>query len=364
MGLLSSTANPATTNSTGKTIDYSSQINTLYKNSLGRDAEKAGIDYYQQQLAGGRTLDDIALEIGKSGEAKLMQDTSRQPAKAVTVGKANTYNPTAVKVAPVSTVAGQLESVTANGSPLMTQAETAAKQASASRGLLNSSIAVGAGQEAVYRTALPIAQADASTNFSAATTNANNLTAAAQFGANAQNSNDQFNASQTNSVALGNLQANTTRNTAQLQADTQTSIANNENRVKLQLQQIDTDTRKYLAQMDEGTKVKLQTMDAKDKQLLQTNISAANAYAQLAQALASISTSTNMDAGAKQQATDNQINLFRQNLSALGQVSGLDLSKYFEQVAAPAATTPAAGTGAAADLSGRPGMNGSLTEFG
>lgn len=365
-GLLGSTAS-TTTAATGD----ASKINDWYKAYMGRDAEAAGVDYYQKQIASGQSLQSIQDEIANSTEAKAYKKPVAAP--AMVSATATGYKPTAVKVTPESTAAGQLASITANGSPLITQAETATKQAAAKSGLLNSSIAAGAGRQAVYNTAMPLAQQDATTNANAATTNAGQETAASQFLAGAQNSASQFNASQQNNaslqMALQKIQSDTTLSAtdkqiasqqliAQSQINSQQSIADKENTVKLQLQQIDAETKKSLATLDEGTKIKLQSLDAKDKQLLQTNISAANAYAQLAQALSAISTSTTMDAAAKQQASDNQIGLFRQSLQALGQVSGLDLSKYFEQVntsAQGAATDTAA---ADADMSGRPGMSG------
>lgn len=81
-----------------------------------------------------------------------------------------------------STVAGQLKSITQAGSPLLDQAETAAKQQMNARGLLNSSIAITAGQDALYRAALPIAQQDAQT-----------FGRAGEFNASAANSTSQFN---------------------------------------------------------------------------------------------------------------------------------------------------------------------------
>ena len=89
-----------------------------------------------------------------------------------------------------STVAGQFSKITADGSPLIDQATTAAKQASASRGLLNSTMGVTAGLDAAYRAALPIAQQDANTN-----------AGAAQFNAGAANTTSQFNASAVNELA-------------------------------------------------------------------------------------------------------------------------------------------------------------------
>ncbi|MEY2854660.1 MAG: hypothetical protein RL030_1792 [Pseudomonadota bacterium] len=77
-----------------------------------------------------------------------------------------------------STVAGQIGKITTAGGPLMDQAETAAKQTMNSRGLLNSSMAITAGQDALYRAALPIASQDANTNARAGEFNAGALNAA------------------------------------------------------------------------------------------------------------------------------------------------------------------------------------------
>ena len=71
-----------------------------------------------------------------------------------------------------STVQGQLTKVLDKGGPLMQRATTRAAQQMNSRGLLNSSIAVGAGQSALYDAATPIAATDAGTFASAGKTNA------------------------------------------------------------------------------------------------------------------------------------------------------------------------------------------------
>lgn len=62
-----------------------------------------------------------------------------------------------------NTVAGQLTSLLSSDSPYIKQAEQKAKEQSASRGLLNTSIAAGAGRRAAIESALPIAQQDAET---------------------------------------------------------------------------------------------------------------------------------------------------------------------------------------------------------
>ena len=97
------------------------------------------------------------------------------------------------------TVAGQLESVIAKDSPLLQQARTRATQAMNSRGLSNSTMAMGAADSALYDTALNIAAPDAQIYADAGKTNA------AQRNAFAQQEN-QFNAQ--GSLAQYGAQAN------------------------------------------------------------------------------------------------------------------------------------------------------------
>jgi hypothetical protein len=61
-----------------------------------------------------------------------------------------------------STVAGQLESLLSADSPYIKRQEDKAKEMSASRGMLNSTLAAQAGRTAAIEAALPIAQQDAS----------------------------------------------------------------------------------------------------------------------------------------------------------------------------------------------------------
>lgn len=63
------------------------------------------------------------------------------------------------------TVEGRVRGIIAKNSPLMQSAATRATQQSNSKGLLNSSMAIGDAQRAVYDVALPIASQDASTSF-------------------------------------------------------------------------------------------------------------------------------------------------------------------------------------------------------
>ena len=78
-----------------------------------------------------------------------------------------------------NTVAGQLNTLLKSDSPYIQNAETRAKEEAAGRGLLNSSMAAGAGRRAAIESALPIAQQDAETysKFGLQQQQAENLTA-------------------------------------------------------------------------------------------------------------------------------------------------------------------------------------------
>lgn len=92
-----------------------------------------------------------------------------QPVAPVGSGT-TTFDPTkSLPVNPATdTVQGQLEQILAKGSPLISMARANAAETANARGLLNSSMAAGAGEQAAMGEALPIAQADANTYANAA----------------------------------------------------------------------------------------------------------------------------------------------------------------------------------------------------
>lgn len=65
------------------------------------------------------------------------------------------------EVAPEATVRHQMGQLLSQGSPYLTAAREGAKRQAASRGLLNTTMAAGAGEQAAIQSALPIAQQDA-----------------------------------------------------------------------------------------------------------------------------------------------------------------------------------------------------------
>ena len=99
-------------------------------------------------------------------------------------GQAMTYTPETRQVnQPTETVQGQVNSILTKDSPLMQRARTLATQGMAQRGLVNSSMAQGAGTAAMIDRALPMAQQDAQTYGQVSQDNMNARNSAAQFGA-------------------------------------------------------------------------------------------------------------------------------------------------------------------------------------
>jgi hypothetical protein len=350
VGLLTSTTAPAAT-----PRDYTADLQGLYKDTLGREGDKGGLDFYNQQLQkGATTLEGVRADMGKSLEAQKQQVFANlTPVKNAEAAKASTYSydPTKQETRAESLVQNQLAAITSTGSKLNEAAEARAAQAANRRGLLNSSMAVEAGQKAVLDASLPVAQQDAGTFASADTANAQYANTAAQFNTAAKNTAGLQDAQLQTQVNIENMrkdlqqrlaeiQASTTLSTADKQAATQKAISDSDNAAKMELQKMDGIIKTSLQNLDAASKEKLSQVEADNRQLLQTNISAANAYAQYAQALSSISTSDKMDAAAKQQAADNQLQSLQATLRAIGQVSGLDLSKYFQQATITGPVTP------------------------
>ncbi len=126
----------------------------------------------------------------------LLTDTSAKNPTAVTTSTvyspATLPNPTNWNVTPDQTAAGQLNQITAQDSPLMQRAATSGLQLANSRGLLNSSMGVGAAQDAVLAAATPIAVNDAGVRAKSAGYNADTANTFAVDNTNATNTANSF----------------------------------------------------------------------------------------------------------------------------------------------------------------------------
>lgn len=205
--------------------------------------------------------------------------TGYNPAQAT----ASTISATPTDVPANAKVSSQLNDIIAAGSPLMQQAEASARNQMNQRGLINSSIGVTAGQNAVISAATPIAQQDANTYATAAQQTAAAQNTAAQQNASLATQTSVSNAGQTN-AALSQAAAasNTEATTAQTIAG-QKSIADAQNAVNqaiaqlqsntsLTQQQMQTASQQIIAQIQSNT-----TLSAQDKQdLTNTTIAQMN----------------------------------------------------------------------------------------
>lgn len=119
---------------------------------------------------------------------------------------------------PDQTVQGQTANIIAQDSPLMQLASTQGAQQAASRGLLNSSIGIGAAQDAVYKAATPIASADAT-----------QAARVAGYNVDTQNKANEFNATN---------QFNREQQASNNAYDMQKTLVNNQNSKEMQTQNI------------------------------------------------------------------------------------------------------------------------------
>lgn len=283
----------------------------------------------------------------KKDEVATYSATQAQASTPTAVG----YKPNEFTVNKESTVAGQLDSVIKQDSPLLQQArrraELKSNQAMNDRGLLNTSLAVGAATEAadaaLYDRALPIAQQDATTYGTAATNTTNAQNAAFYAKMQADNAAAMRAAELNTNVSLANADATTkadaaTAGTANqfkqtgLETDRALQLADKDYQramatatldanTRLQLANLDNATRLELANVDRNTRVELTTIENNYRQLLQLNQDAASMYNQVSTNISNISAS-NMSQGAKDSAIQTQLNLLRQGLSAKQAVTG------------------------------------------
>lgn len=353
--------------------EIASNVGKAYQTNFGRVADAGGQDYWQGQVKSGLigTMDDLnsALKTNAQGQdvyaardiaaggvdTTTTWDSSLNPTAADLTydAEANKWGmPSATKpvvatptaaalpapalvssVAPATavpvtantttlnpatdTVQGQIRAIIDQNSPLQRQAEARAIQQMNARGLLNSSMAVGAGQAALYDAALPIATQDANTYATVNREGTQAKNAAASQNATAQNQMAMFSAELASKVDMFNAS----------QSNDLTKLG-----------------------MDLANKQSLANIESSYKILMQGNQSASEIYKQTVKNITDIAANKDMGQAAKDAATNNQIAMLQKGLEMTGAMSNLDLTRYldFSDVApvtpAAASNTTAAGT--------------------
>ena len=278
-----------------------------------------------------------------------------------------------------ATVQGQIANITTSGSPLMQRAETRANQQANARGLLNSSMAVQAGQAALYDAALPIAQQDAQTFARSGEFNANAANAASINNAQFTNNARTFNASAANE-ALGqqrtagvasaaqqrDIAAQERQQTNQIGAQERMQAADLASRDSMQRYQLavqqamntaDNATRVQLQEMDARTRESLAGIESRFKVQMQTSESMARSYQQLTDGITRIMLDPDMDATAKQAAINNLTAVYNNTLQMQSAVSGLNLGSL---LTAPGAPVSGGGGGGGGSQGGAPAPDTSV----
>lgn len=266
------------------------------------------------------------LSVGQAGAAPIVAGYTPSTAQASTA-TSTSYDPSAFAVTPDQTVQSQVEKIVSGDSALMQQARTRANQDAQAKGLLNSSLAVEAGQNAVISQALPIATQDAATYNRAMTDTANAENAAKHFGAGASNQASITNAGLLTNTGLANAESANTAKREGAAAFNQAS----------------------LQAMDAQTRTALATLDVQNRQLLQASQTAQNMFQQTLVDITSISTNPSLTEEAKDAAIATQLEMLREGLALTGHVAtteaaavtSLDLEQYFEEATTnPPGTAP------------------------
>ncbi len=257
------------------------------------------------------------------------QATTQAPAATYTGAQATAAG---WDVKPNQTVQGQVKAIIDENSPLMQQAETRSLQKANQRGLMNSSIAVGAGQSALYDAAAPIAAADAATYARAGEFDAGAKQQVNLANQGSTNTAEQFNAGSTNQVNSQNsqLQTNVALNNASLNTDIAKFNASSSNEL-LKLG------------MDAQTKQELAGIEASYKTLMQASASASDMYKQYMLNTSTILQSKDMDAAAKSAAIRNQVSGLNNGLEMMGKINNLGLGNLltFDGLGSTPSTAPA-----------------------
>jgi hypothetical protein len=214
------------------------------------------------------------------------------------------YMPQQFKVdEPTMTVSGQLDKLLKGGGTYIERAKAGAADTANRRGLLNSSMAAGAGEAAAIDAALPIAQADASLHGNVGLQNQQATNQALQFG------------------------ASSLRDTAlqKLRGDQATQLAN---------------------------------IEASYKTLVQSSDSAAKLYQQTVDAINKTLTSADLTPEAKDNAIARQTELLQTGLGIIGKIGDLDLTSLLNFSSITGNATPANAVVQTAPASGQGSESG------
>jgi hypothetical protein len=184
----------------------------------------------------------------------------------------------------------QVNKVADPNSEISRRAAALANEESNSKGLLNSSMAIGAAHNAVLQAALPIAQGDVQ---------AQELNASNEQQASLQN------AQQTNAVATVNAQSTTQANLADAAAK----------------------NTQIMSQLDQANKVQLAGINTQYQSFLNSSGAASSLFNNTMQQISTIQNNPNLDASHKTDAINQLTSLLQSGLESMSAINGLDLTQ-------------------------------------
>lgn len=254
-----------------------------------------------------------------------LQTTQAQGAAPVVADQARTQNAT---VDPSTmTVQGQLAGLISSGNPLLVQAQTRAAQQANRRGLLNSSMAVGAGESALYDAAMPIAQADAGTYRDVELSNADMRQQTEIANVGARNQTQQFNAGEQNTTSRFNTSEQNTGARFSAEQQQQTALENTRLQQQANMTNAENQTRMLLQQMDANTRVEMTNIEANYRTLMQASQSASDLYSQTLRNITDITNNQNLDANAKNAAIARQREMLVNGMNLIAGMNNLNVSE-------------------------------------
>lgn len=203
-----------------------------------------------------------------------------------------TNNATAASNTP-TLLSDQVQKVTDPNSPIMQRAVAAANEESNSKGLLNSSMGVGAAQNAVLNAAVPIATGDI----------------------NAMNTAGLATQQQKSQASLSNAQQANAMQTAQAQLTSQANLQNAQAK-----------NAQIMAVLGQENQVQLAGLNNQYQSFLNTNQNASTLYNNTLAQIGNIQANPNIDAATKSAQIQQMMIYLNSGLSMMSAVSGLNLS--------------------------------------
>lgn len=242
-----------------------------------------------------------------------------------TVADTGQYDATTGTFDEAKGAAGRVASITSAGGPLMQLAETRAKQAANRSGLMNSSMAVGAGQRAVIDAATPLAQTDAQLS------QQQNL-------ANQQSTNDASarNAGvRAEAAGEGVRLTESARQFAINEQGTNDRFAQDQGN-RLTMQARDIVSRETLAKLDGSNRLAAIELENTWKKDLNANEKLSGAWGTMMESINQIQTNKDLDGATKAELVQQRLDQFDAYAKWTQTVSGIDVGQLLTFSTAPA----------------------------